>query len=679
MVKIVAIVQARMGSVRCPRKVLRPVGGVPLIQLLLNRLNRSKLISKIVLATSEDESNDELVETVKAIGYDVFRGDENDVLDRYYQAAKEHDADVVVRITGDCPLIDPEVVDQVIRKLCDSGLDYVSNIAPPTFPDGLDAEAFRMSALETAWQQAREPADREHVTLFIRGNGEFQQGVFSNPIDYSNIRWTVDEEADFEPIINVVNHFGANHFFRWKQVIELMEQKPEFFESNQDLARNQGTKMGTGQKLWQRAKAIIPGGSQLLSKRTEMYHPSNWPAYYQKAHGSHVWDLDGQEYVDMCFNGIGTCVLGAADPDVNLAVQQAVESGSMSTLNCPEEVELAEMLCELHPWASRVRFSRTGGEALSIAVRIARAFSGKEKVAFCGYHGWHDWYLAANLVGDSGLDGHLLPGLTPNGVPRGLVGSSLPFRYNQISELRQIFERSAGDIGVVVMEPIRSQKPENGFLESVRKICDEAGAVLIFDEVTSAFRMNCGGAHLVLSDVRPDIAVFGKAISNGYAMGAVIGRDDVMEAAQDSFISSTYWTERIGPAAALATIRKFRDNLVHEKLIENGRRVQNIWLESASHCGLPVHVGGLEPLSHFSFETSDPNAAKTLFVQLMLERGFLASTAFYATFAHSDEDFQNYQVACLDVFATIQEQEENGTLEDMIEGGHAHTGFARLT
>ncbi len=679
MEKIVAIVQARMGSVRCPRKVMRPVCGVPLIQLLLNRLSRSNLIHKIVLATSEDSANDVLADFVHGLGFDVCRGDENDVLDRYYQAAKMHDAEIVVRITGDCPLIDPNVVDSVIEILRDSEIDYASNIDPPTFPDGLDAEAFRMSALETAWNSATDPADREHVTLFIRQNNEFRKRVFSNKIDYSKHRWTVDEEADFDPVNNVVSHFGTQEFFSWIQVIEFMQENPELFEANRDLERNSGMNVGAGQKLWQRARKIIPGGSQLLSKRTEMYHPSHWPAYYQKAAGSHVWDLDGNEFIDMCFNGIGACVLGAADPDVNKAVQEAIELGSMSTLNCPEEVELAEFLCELHPWASRVRYSRSGGEALTIAVRIARASSGKDKIAFCGYHGWHDWYLAANLAGDEGLDGHLLPGLTPNGVPKGLAGSALPFRYNQIDELKDIVEKNAGEVGVVVMEPIRGQQPENGFLESVREICDKAGAVLVFDEVTAAFRINCGGVHLVLSDVRPDIAVFGKALSNGYAMGAVIGREEVMDAAQDSFISSTYWTEKIGPTAALATIRKFRENSVHETLVENGRQVQTIWRECADQCGLPIHVGGLEPLSHFSFETSHPNSAKTLFVQMMLEHGFLSSTAFYATSAHSDNDFGKYRLACVDVFKSIQEHEENGTLEDAIQGEQAHTGFARLT
>jgi glutamate-1-semialdehyde 2,1-aminomutase len=409
-----------------------------------------------------------------------------------------------------------------------------------------------------------------------------------------------------------------------------------------------------------------------------MFLPDQWPSYYSKAKGVEIWDLEGKKYLDMCYNGIGSCVLGAADPDVDAAVRAAVDAGTMSTLNCPEEVELADLLCQLHPWADMVRYGRCGGEAMAIAVRIARARTSRERVAFCGYHGWHDWYLAANLSDDSALDGHMLPGLDPAGVPRSLKGTAFPFRYNQIEELEAIVARHGDSLAAIVMEPIREHPPENDFLKKVRQIATETGAVLILDEVTSGFRLNTGGAHL-LYDLVPDIAVFAKAIGNGYPMAAIIGRGDVMEAAQTSFISSTYWTERIGPAAALATIRKHQQHDVGKHLVRMGQLMKRGWQEAANRAGLEIHVGGLDPLAHFRIETEDSQSAHSLFTQLMLERGFLATKSFYATYAHNEENVGAYLNATTEVFSVIAQALKEETLSSMLRGPVAHTGFHRLT
>lgn len=435
---------------------------------------------------------------------------------------------------------------------------------------------------------------------------------------------------------------------------------------------------GRGQELYARARTLIPGGTQLLSKRPEMFLPGQWPSYYASASGSRVWDLDGNEYTDMSYSGIGACVLGYADPDVNAAVKSAVDAGSMATLNCPEEVELAELLIELHPWAERVRYTRSGGEAMAVAVRLARAATGRDGIAFCGYHGWHDWYLAANLGEASNLDGHLLSGLSPAGVPRGLRGTMHPFRYNRIDELRAIVREHGASLAAIVMEPIRSTYPEPGFLEEVRSIATAAGAVLVFDEITSAFRLNTGGAHLTFG-VNPDIAVLAKGMSNGYPMGAIIGTRNVMEAAQSSFISSTYWTERVGPAAALATIRKHRERDVSSHLVHVGAEVQQGWSDAARAEGLPVHVGGMAPLGHFSVELANGQAVRTLFTQHMLDRGFLATGAFYAMLAHTGEDVRRYLDAVGDVFGILARAASTGTVESALRGPVAHSGFQRLT
>ena len=435
---------------------------------------------------------------------------------------------------------------------------------------------------------------------------------------------------------------------------------------------------GTGQALYRKAKTLLPGGTQLLSKRPEMFLPDGWPSYYSAARGVEVWDLDGRLYLDMSYNGIGACVLGAADPDVNAAVHAAVDAGSMSTLNAPEEVELAELLCELHPWAQMARYARCGGEAMAVAVRIARARTRRDHVAVCGYHGWHDWYLAANLGETTALDGHLLPGLDPAGVPRGLRGTVHTFHYNRIAELRAIVEAHGPELAAIVMEPLRDAAPAEGFLGEIRALATGSGAVLVIDEITAGFRLNTGGAHLLFG-LEPDIAVFAKAMSNGFPMAAVIGRAEVMEAAQSSFISSTYWTDRVGPAAALATIRKHRRCDVPRHLIRVGTMVQDGWRAAAERTGVAVHVSGIAPLGHFAFTGEQARAAMTLFTQLMLVRGFLANQAFYATFAHQDAHVEAYLEAVEAAFATVGNALRDGDLAARLAGPVAHAGFERLT
>lgn len=430
--------------------------------------------------------------------------------------------------------------------------------------------------------------------------------------------------------------------------------------------------------MQERAKERIPGMTQLLSKRPDMFAPGVWPGYYSKAKGVEVWDLDGNKYIDMSIAGIGANILGYADPDINAAVIEAIDSGSSSSLNCPEEVELADLLCEIHPWAEKVRFARTGGESMAIAVRIARAYTGKDKIVFCGYHGWHDWYLAANLGTENALGEHLMPGLNPHGVPSGLKNTAFPFRYNHIEGLKAIVTEYRNDLSAIVMEPIRSVWPEKGFLENVRGMATETGAVFIIDEISAGFRMNSGGAHLLLG-VTPDMAVFSKAMGNGFPIAAVIGKGQIMDAAQNTFISSTMWSERTGPTAALATIKKHKRVNAGEHLMTIGKMVQEGWRKLSSRNGLNINIGGIPPLSHFSFEYGNAMAMKALFIQLMLEKGFLASTLFYAMYAHQKEHVEKYLNAVDEVFSEILEANKTGSLEKRLKGLPASAGFKRLT
>jgi len=432
---------------------------------------------------------------------------------------------------------------------------------------------------------------------------------------------------------------------------------------------------GAGQMLWNKAKGLIPGGNMLLSKRPEMFLPEKWPAYFSKSKGCKVWDLDGLVYVDMSIMGIGTNVLGYGHPEVDEAVLKTIHAGNMSTLNCPEEVYLAEKLVEMHPWANMVRFARAGGEANAIAIRIARAASGKDKVAVCGYHGWHDWYLSANLGDEAGLDGHLLPGLTPNGVPRNLRGTVFPFNYNNFDELTALVNQQ--DIGVIKMEVSRNRGPEDNFLQKVRQLATERNIVLVFDECTSGFRQTFGGLHK-LYGVEPDMSMFGKAMGNGYAMTAIIGRRGVMEAAQSTFISSTFWTERIGPTAALKTLEVMERMKSWEVITQTGLSIRARWQSLAEATGLELDHWGLPALTGFTIRSSKSLEYKTLITQEMLARGYLASNSVYVCIDHTTEVLDGYFEALEPVFRMIKECEEGRDVMSLLKGPVCHGGFKRL-
>jgi len=434
--------------------------------------------------------------------------------------------------------------------------------------------------------------------------------------------------------------------------------------------------MSGSSELWARAKRLIPGGSMLLSKRSEMYLPEGWPAYFDRTERCAIWDLDGNKYLDLGFMGVGTNILGYSHPKVDEAVRRVIDKGNLSTLNAPEEVYLAEELIELHPWADMARFARSGGEVCAIAVRIGRAASGKDKVAFCGYHGWHDWYLAANLGEDDSLDGHLIPGLEPNGVPRVLRGTSMPFEYNDLVGLRMLLEDNP-DIGVIYMEPQRSTPPAPGFLEGVRELATQHNAVLIFDECTSGFRRSLGGLHMHYG-VEPDIATFGKTLGNGYAITAAIGRESVMQSAQSTFISSTFWTERIGPTAALAALDVMREEDAPLRVHEIGSEVQRRWHQSATDHGMSIETGGLPALANFAIAGRDPVLVKTFITARMLDKGYLAGVNLYASTAHTADILDGYHEAMDPIFEELR-QSSDDEIERQLPHGLAQSGFRRLT
>jgi len=678
------IIQARCGSARLKNKIFLNLNNEPILLKIINRVKKSKKVDKIIIATSVNTEDNKINDFCNLHNIDCYRGDERDLLNRYYYLAKLIQPKNIIRITADCPFIDVVELDNMIDDFNNSNVDYMYNTDESDFkniyPEGSDIEICNFETLKYLWNNEKDI--REHSIGIIRVKRNYYKQFLNikyydfclNNLNFNNnlngFHLSIDNQNDYEIAKFIFNHFENNEFFSFKDILFFIDNN---YEEYLKIKNNKIIKK-TGQDLYNIAKQIIPGGTQLLSKRPEMFLPDNWPSYYSKVEGIEVTDLDGNKYIDMGINGIGSCILGAADKDVNNAVIECINRGSMSTLNHPNEVYLTQKLIELHPWAGMARYTRASGEACSVAIRIARAYSRKYKVAFCGYHGWHDWYLATN-INSNGLDKHLIGGLSSEGVPPTLESSIYPFTYNKIEELEELLKTN--DIGVIIMEPMRSVYPSNNFLEKVRELATNYNCVLIFDEVTSGFRITNGGLHKYFN-VNPDMAVFGKAISNGYPLGVVLGSKNVMQKAQETFISSTYWTEGIGFTAGLTTINKFIELNVAEDIKEKGEYFQTKLKEIIEKHNMKIIVGGLPCISTFTFNYANPLAIKTLFIQEMLKKGYLTTVALYMTFAHTKNHINNYLKEIENFIIQYKSDIETNNIEQYLEGPICHGGFQRV-
>ena len=650
------------------------IEGIPSIIYLYNRLNQSKLIDKIVIATTNDKTDDDLVSTLATQKISLFRGSTDNVLNRFFECSQEFIGyEIVVRLTGDCPLIDPLLIDTMIDRFKSNvNLNYLST--DDTFPDGVDVEVFSINCLIDANGAQVTKYEKEHVTPWIKTNCRNIE-YYSADSNYNDFRITLDEKVDLEVIEAIAEYFKDKKLYSWKDIVLFLSSNPRIREKNSFVLRNEGSMMSSGQKLWRRAKKVIPTGNHLLSKNSDYILPEIWPSYFIKSNGYEVWDLDNNLYKDVSFMGVGTNSLGYNNQAVDLAVKRAISMGNMSTLNPPEEVYLAEKLIELHPHFDQVRFARTGGEANAIAIRLARAATGKDRVAICGYHGWHDWYLATNLDGTDRLNAHLLDGLLPNGVPKALLNSTVGFKYGDKDEFLRIIQDEK--IGTVIMEFAKSSTPDLEFLRIVREETKKRGVVLIFDECSTGFRSAYGGMHLNY-EIKPDLAMFGKALGNGYAITAVLGIEPIMKEAVNTFISSTFWTERIGFAAGLATLKEMERTKSWIDITRKGEYIQQNWKKNAVELNLPIEVGGFPAISSFKFNSTDNLAYKTYITQEMLKRGYLASNIFYVSTAHNDDLLNKYFENLTEVLSELKEIIHKNTISIKLDGPIVKTGFGRL-
>ncbi len=676
--KTVAIIQARLGSTRLPGKVLADIASHPMLWHVVTRASRATLLDEVIVATSTSASDDALAAWCEQNFIPVVRGSENDVLDRFYQAAKSHNATTIVRITADCPLIDPQVIDKVIRRFQQGDVAYAANCLRYTYPDGLDTEVFSFAALETAWREATKPSEREHVTPYIR-NGSFAIVNVENEVDLSplNLRWTVDEPADLEFIRSIFAALAAKEFFTMSDVLTVTAESPELNTLNSGIAANEGyykslfaeavagaaPKRDVSQSLaWQaRAAKVIPGASQTFSKSTNQYVYGVSPAMLQRGKGCCVWDVDGNEYIDYV-QGLLPNILGYAHDEVNAAASAQLAEGHSFSLPHPVEVELAERLTRLIPCAEMVRFGKNGSDATSGAVRAARAFTKRERVACCGYHGWQDWYIGSTL--------------RHAGVPQAVRDLTHPFPYNDLAALDALLGAHPGEFAAVIMEPFNFFQPAPGYLQSVKDLAHQHGALLIFDEICCGFHLGLGGAQKKFG-VTPDMACFGKAMGNGFPIAAVVGRAEVMHTFEDIFFSFTFG----GEVASMAACLKVLDILEHTdalaRMASAGRTLQDGFNTLAKLAGIHPQLECIgDPVwSLIKFRDGvgenggkDSFVTRSLFSQEAVKRGILLLVTHNISAAHDHVAIEQTLRVYAEVMKTLAVWLKDPNPERFLEG-----------
>ena len=656
-----AIIQARLNSTRLPNKVLKKIGNFYALEILIKRLKKSKLIDKIIIATNKKSKKLKFFE--KKYNLEVFEGEDENVLKRFYDCSKKFNFkinDNIIRITGDCPFIDGKIVDKGLELIKNLKIHVVSNTQKLTYPDGLDFSIFKFKLLKKAYQEAKSEYDKEHVTSYIYKIKNLQKIDLKDKEDFSNIRLTLDTNSDLNFLNFIFKKMKSNIFFSYqelkKNIRELTKKdkiKYAIFINSKKI-RNIGSEMSEGYKLWTNTKNIIAGGNMLLSKRPDYFLPLKWPTYYLKAKGCLIKDIQNKNFYDMSAMGIGTSLLGYANSKVDSEVKKKIKNGIVSTLNSVEDIELANILLKLNQWADMVKYTRSGGEALALSVRLARAYTGKQKILICGYHGWHDWYLAANLSNKNNLDKFLMPELNIKGVPGLMKDSVIPFKINDYKNFYKIIKKN--NIAGVVMEVERNEKPKIDFLKKIRKLTEKYNVPLIFDECTSGFRETSSGIFKKYN-VEPDIAMYGKSIANGYAFSALVGKEKIMKMCDETFASSTMWTEGVGPTAAIATLKEM-SRIKSWKIITNlGKYIKKKWLYLGNKHNLKIKIYGISSIPKFEIISKDFNLYKSFITKKMLEKGFLATTYIFISTAHKKKIIDKYLDTLDDVFKEISKHE----------------------
>ena len=665
--KTVAIVQARMGSTRLPGKVLADLAGKPVLAWVVRAARAASGVDDVWVATSTAAADDAVAAWCKANGVSVHRGSENDVLDRYVGAARASGAQVVVRITADCPFLDPAVIAQTIRLRLITGAAYASNVDPPTWPDGLDCEALTADTLIAAAAEATRPSDREHVTPFVRNNRDrFASDTLVAPLPgLAAERWTLDTPEDFALLSALATRLRPDQPPSYLDVLAVLDREPRLRDLNGKKTRNAGPgarataeriatdrRYNRSQRLIERAERVIPTGSQTFSKSKLQLPPGAAPLFVTHGDGGRVYDVDGNEYVDLV-SALLPNVLGYRDPDVDLAIRRQLTRGISFSLPTTLETELAERLVKHIPCAEMVRFGKNGTDATSAAVRLARAATKRDRLILLGYHGWQDWYIGAT---------------TRNlGVPASVSALSHLAPYGDLQAIEDLFAGHPGEFAAVMLEPMNTVEPAPGYLKGLKELAHRHGALLIFDEIITGFRWAIGGAQARYG-VTPDLACFGKAMGNGMPISAVVGRADIMRLMEDIFYSGTFGGETLSLAAAIATIDKIERDGVTDRLWATGAELMTQAIARIAAVGLSEVIGlaGAAPWAILTFKdhsNASKEAIKTLFLREMIAAGVLINASHNVCFAHGAADIAQVLLAYDHALAVLREALDRGDID----------------
>lgn len=668
--KSVAVVQARMTSTRLPGKVLADLAGRPVLAWICRAAAAIPGVAETVVATSTDPSDDPVATWCDSASVRCVRGPLDDVLHRFVLAAEATGASTVLRLTGDCPFLDPWLAGLVLALQTQTGCDFATNADGGTWPDGLDAEAIAVDALRAADAAATRRAEREHVTPYITARRlRFDIRSIACPIEgLQDHRWTLDTPEDLDYLGRIAVHLPQERPPHLMEILAILE-RGDVVVRGRAPQRNAGyggvrpernapdPVFAESQRLYRRALETVPTASQTFSKSALQLPNSRAPLFLSHGRGGHVWDADGNEYVDLVCALLSVSI-GYRDPVVDAAIRSQLSRGISYSLPSRLECELAEKIVETVPCAEAVRFGKNGSDATSAAIRIARAYTGRARVIACGYHGWQDWYIGATS--------------RDKGVPDPVRQLTAMVPYNDLAALEAQYARYPNEIAAVIMEPVTFDPPEVGYLEGVRALTQKYGSVLVFDEVVTGYRLALGGAQEMLK-VTPDLACIGKGLGNGMPLSAVVGRRELMREMEDIFYSGTFGGEALSLAAGNAVIDLMRREPVIEAYWARGNAIAKGIRMRIDVEGLQdaIALKGYDPWTLIAVKDARgqrKEAIRTLFIREMIAGGVLTLGSNNVCYRHSDADVDWILSAYDRALGTVARELATGSLEERL--GH---------
>jgi len=687
--KIVVFIQARTDSTRLPGKVLKSILNKPMIIHMLNRISKSKLIDRLVLLTSQNSSDDKLANIVKGEKYEVFRGSENNVLERFYKASKKfnlNNNDIIIRLTGDCPVHSSEIVDELINEYINSDNDYMSNCLPPSYPDGMDAEIFTFKVLEDTYNNAKTSHEMEHVTPYMKNSNRFKCIGLNKKENMSHIRLTVDNIEDFHLIEKIYNHFGDDEFL-YKDIINYLNNNNDLLNINKHIKRNEGTLFKGEEKLItnfkksnilrKKANKLIPGGAHTYSKGDDVF-PKLSPHSIVSGNGARIIDVDGNEYVDWGM-GLTSVLLGHAYEPVLEVIKKELENGVNFIRPSFIEAEVAEEVCEQIPSAEMVKFGKNGSNATTAAVKLARAYTGNNIVLRCQdnpFFSIDDWF-----IGDTDVD---------SGVPSSVKELTKRFKFNDIENLKKVISQyKESGIACVIMEPVSTVEPEKGYLQDVKDICELNNIILIFDEVVCGFRFHPKGAQY-LYGVTPHLSTFGKTMANGFSISALVGKKEIMELGgiehdkkRVFLLSTTYGgeTHHLRAAQKVMSILNQDDYAVTKHIWNVGKRIKDAYNSLVVTYGLQKYTSmeGIDCRPYLVFKDIEGNpysALRTLFSQEMIKRGILLQSII-PSYSHGESEILQTIEAFDKVLKILTYAVESKKVEELLIGEASKVVFRK--